>query len=385
MAKEEIKVTTEDTNSENIAVEAEEKAAEVLDTEEAAKASDAKTSEKKAPKVSDAKVSDKKATDKKGRNRKPSKKKEEDELKKLTPAERKARKKAKKRAQYQAEKAQRKTERYQSSSRKFYNRHKVFTIVSGVILAAAVCVGLAYFLNTGFFRGDSYKFISYSKYVTLGDYDELTYKKSELKVTDKEVEEEIDSRLENADEKKLTKKFIKSNTDNECSTEKEYKAYIREILETQKKMEVGEDLLSEVSGDSKVKKYPSKQYKAAKSEVKSQYETMASQYSMDIDSLIAAMGMDDDSYEQAVKSSAKSTVKLKLVAHAIAKEAGLSMGSSEYKSRLAEFKKQIGLSDSDFKTNTGYSYEDYAENNGYEEYFFQEMVCEYLVNQATAK
>ncbi len=321
----------------------------------------------------------------KASKKKPTKKQEADELKNLTPEERKARKKEKKRAQYQAEKAQRKVERYQSSSRKFYNRHKVFTIVSGVILATAVCVGLAYFLNTGFFRQDSYKFINYGKYITVGDYDKLTYKKSELKVTDKEVQEEIDFRLDNADEKKLTKKFIKSSTDNECSTEKEYRTYIREILETQKKTEVGEDLLSEVSSDSKVKKYPSKQYKAAKSQVKAQYETMASQYSMDVDSLIAAMGMDDDSYEQAVKSAAKSTVKLTLAAHAIAKDAGLHLGSSEYKSRLAEYKKEVGLSDSDFKTRTGYSYEDYAENNGYDEYFFQQMVGEYLVDQATAK
>ena len=326
-----------------------------------------------------------KKNDRKASKKKPTKKQEADELKKLTPEERKARKKQKKREQYQAEKAQRKVERYQSSSRKFYNRHKVFTIVSGVILAAAVCVGLAYFLNTGFFRADSYKFINYGKYVTVGDHDKLTYKKSELKVTDKEVQEEIDSRLENADEKKLTKKFIKDNTDNECTTEKEYRKYIREILETQKKTEIGEDLLSEVSSDSKVKKYPSKQYKTAKSQVEAQYETMASQYSMDVDSLIAAMGMDDDSYEQAVKSSAKSTVKQTLVAHAIAKDAGLRLGSSEYKSRLAEYKKEVGLSDSDFKTRTGYSYEDYAENNGYEEYFFQQMVGEYLVDQATAK
>ena len=320
----------------------------------------------------------KKLSDKKSRKNK------EPETK-LTPAEHKAQKKQKKQEAYQLEKAKRKEERYQSSTQKFYNHHKVFTIVTSVILVLAICVGLTYWVDTGLFRGDSYKFISYKSYVTVGSYSKQTYSKSDLKVTDKEVQTEIDSRLSNASKKKLTKSFIKSNSNKTCTTEKEYRKYIKGILETQKKQSVGSTLLSEVNEDSKVKKYPSKQYKAAKESVETQYENMATQYGMDLSSLKSAMGLDDSSYKKMVKSSAKSSVKSSLVIHAIAKKEGLSLSSSEYKSRLEQYKESIGMTDKKFKSTTGYSYEDYAKNNNMSETFLKNMVEEYLVDNATAK
>ena len=104
------------------------------------------------------------------------------------------------------------------------------------------------------------------------------------------------------------------------------------------------------------------------------YEQMASQYGMDVDSLIKAYGMDEKSYQAMVKNSAKESVKLHLVAHAIAKEEGIRLSSSDYDQRLKQFKKQAGS-----------SYEDYAKENNFEEYFFQEKVGQFLVDKATAK
>lgn len=311
--------------------------------------------------------------------------KEEEEMKKLTPEERKAIKKAKKKEAYQKEKAERKAERYQSEPKKFYKRHKKTSIVLAVVLVAAIVGGLSYWLNTGFFREDSYKFISYDKYVKVGSYDKQTYKKSDLTVTDKDVSSEISTRLQNAGKKKLDAAFIKSNSNNQCKTKAEYEKYIREKLEKEKKTTVGGQLLSEVSSDSKLKKTPSKQYKAAQEEVKSNYEQMASQYGMDLDSMIKAYGMDKKTFNKSVKSSAKESVKLKLVTHAIAKKEGISMSSSDYDKRLDEYKEDVGLSESKFKKQTGSSYEDYAEENGFEEYFLQEKVGQFLMEKATAK
>lgn len=311
--------------------------------------------------------------------------KEEQEMKKLTPEERKAIKKAKKKEAYQKEKAERKAERYQSEPKKFYKRHKKTSIVLAVVLVAAIVGGLSYWLNTGFFREDSYKFISYDKYVKVGSYDKQTYKKSDLKVTDKEVTTEIDSRLQTAGKKKLDESFIKSSTNNKCKTKSEYEKYIRGKLEEQKKSSVGGQLLDEVNGDSKLKKTPSKQYKAAQKEVKSSYEQMASQYGMDLDSMIKAYGMDEKTFNKTVKSSAKESVKLKMVTHAIAKKEGISLSSSDYDKKLDEYKENVGLSESKFKKQTGSSYEEYAEENGFREYFLQEKVGEFLMEKATAK
>ena len=110
--------------------------------------------------------------------------KEEEELKKLSPEERKAIKKQKKRDAYQKEKAQRKEERYQSESKKFRKRHRKGAVVTGIVLAVVLLGGLFYWMNTGLFKEDSYKFFSYDKYVKVASTDKLTYKKSQLKVSD---------------------------------------------------------------------------------------------------------------------------------------------------------------------------------------------------------
>ena len=148
---------------------------------------------------------------------------------------------------------------------------------------------------------------------------------------------------------------------------------------------MGGELLSKVSGDSKLKKTPKLQLKAAKKDVEQNYEQMASQYGMDVDSLIKAYGMDEKSYQAMVKNSAKESVKLHLVAHAIAKEEGIRLSSSDYDQRLKEFKESTGLSEKQFKKQAGSSYEDYAKENNFEEYFFQEKVGQFLVDKATAK
>ena len=83
--------------------------------------------------------------------------KEEEKLKKLSPAERKAIKKQKKRDAYQKEKAQRKEERYQSESKKFRKRHRKGAVVTGIVLAVVLLGGLFYWMNTGLFEEDSYK------------------------------------------------------------------------------------------------------------------------------------------------------------------------------------------------------------------------------------
>ena len=215
--------------------------------------------------------------------------------------------------------------------------------------------------------------------------DKLTYKKPQLKVSDKDVEKQIQAKLKNAGEKKLTEAFIKKNTDNECKTKAEYEKHVREQLEKDKKNSVGSELLSKVSGNSKLKKTPKLQLKAAKKDVEQNYEQMASQYGMDVDSLIKAYGMDEKSYQAMVKNSAKESVKLHLVAHAIAKEEGIRLSSSDYDQRLKEFKESTGLSEKQFKKQAGSSYEDYAKENNFEEYFFQEKVGQFLVDKATAK
>lgn len=78
-----------------------------------------------------------------------------------------------------------------------------------VILVAFLCVLVAVVLvKKGVFDDSNYKYLHYDKYITLGKYEGLKYKKPNPTVTDDELKEEINSRVA----AKATEKSVKSGT-----------------------------------------------------------------------------------------------------------------------------------------------------------------------------
>ena len=84
-------------------------------------------------------------------------------------------------------------------------RKKTIAIAAVCVVAiiAAACIGVILYQRA---NSDTYKYLNYSKYVTVGEYKGLTYEKADLTVTDEEVKAEIDNRLAAAAETKTVKK-----------------------------------------------------------------------------------------------------------------------------------------------------------------------------------
>lgn len=84
-------------------------------------------------------------------------------------------------------------------------RKKTFRIIALciiVIIIAAIIGGIMYKRA----NSDTYKYLNYSKYVTVGEYKGLTYEKADLSVSKEEVQSEIEARLAAAAETKTVTK-----------------------------------------------------------------------------------------------------------------------------------------------------------------------------------
>lgn len=72
---------------------------------------------------------------------------------------------------------------------------KIFFITILIVLLAVLGTLTYRHLNKGQFDSNSYAYLSYDKFVKLGDYKNLEYSIEKVSVSDKEVKDEIDSRI----------------------------------------------------------------------------------------------------------------------------------------------------------------------------------------------
>lgn len=84
----------------------------------------------------------------------------------------------------------------------FIIKHKIIFGIILVILIACIAAGCYYTMNKGAFDGKSYKFINYDKYVKVGDTKDLTYEEEKIEVTNKDVMDEVNNRV-NATSKEI--------------------------------------------------------------------------------------------------------------------------------------------------------------------------------------
>lgn len=98
-----------------------------------------------------------------------------------------------------AQKRQNKARSGKQSAELIQKRNKRIKIIIAclVVIIAAACVAGVMYKRA---NSDSYKYLDYSKYVTVGDYKGLTYEKTAITVTKREVKTEIENRLTQAAE-----------------------------------------------------------------------------------------------------------------------------------------------------------------------------------------
>ena len=81
-------------------------------------------------------------------------------------------------------------------------KKKLTAIIAGLVVIALLCGGLFYMRG----NSDSYKYLDYDKYITLGEYKGLAYQEKEVKVTKEDIDAEIENRLTMAQDAQLITK-----------------------------------------------------------------------------------------------------------------------------------------------------------------------------------
>lgn len=162
----------------------------------------------------------------------------------------------------------------------------------------------------------------------------------------------------------LTDEWVAENSDVE--TVDEYKAVIKEELleskeETQKNNIVAA-LWEQVVEDSEMIKYPEKELNQFIEEIEAQYESMAETYSMTLDDLLTAYGIESEEvYDQQNQEAAEAYIKDQMVMYYIAELEGLSY-TDEEADELRQSIEDAGYDNDSFKEYYGQDIESYIDS-----------------------
>ncbi|MBQ0004485.1 MAG: FKBP-type peptidyl-prolyl cis-trans isomerase [Clostridiales bacterium] len=163
-----------------------------------------------------------------------------------------------------------------------------------------------------------------------------------------------------------TDQYVKKNT--EYGSKKAYEKAVREELEKGKKEDAESseklEIFNAILEDSKVKKYPDKEFKLRYESVVDTYKSLAEDNDKEFDDYLKdEMGITEKEFEALAKKSAELAVKQELILHQIAKLEGINISKKDYNDYLEELLENAGYTRSSYKKDNGISIEEYADRN----------------------
>lgn len=182
--------------------------------------------------------------------------------------------------------------------------------------------------------------------------------------------------------------WVKDNT--EYKTKKEYEEYVKNTLSEEKLSSADSaeknEVFTKISEGSEVIEYPEKELNLRKDQVNKLYQDYAKSLGMELGDFIKnQMGMDDEQFSAMVDESAKNTVRMELILHAIKSAENIEIKQSGYDEFLENTLKTSGLTEGTFKEKNGKSLAEYAiENNMFASYLYSvvmDKVMEYSVGK----
>ena len=158
--------------------------------------------------------------------------------------------------------------------------------------------------------------------------------------------------------------YVKENTD--FDSVKEYKASVKKDLEKQNKLQAESTakntLWSQIVSKAKIKKYPEKELKAAKEQLKGQLKSYAEQQGTDEKTIRAQLGLSKKKdYNEYIKSQAESSMNNDMVVHYIAQKEDIEADSDDVKDMISQIE-NAGYTDETFLQQYGMEIEPYAES-----------------------
>ena len=158
--------------------------------------------------------------------------------------------------------------------------------------------------------------------------------------------------------------YVKENTD--YDSVKEYKVAIKKDLEKQNKETAEEtaknDLWSQIVSKAKFKKYPEKELKAAKEEIKSQFESYAAQQGTDVKTVREQFGLSKKKdYNEYIDTQAKSSMQSDMIIHYIAQKENIKADKADIEDMISQIE-TAGYTDETFEEQYGSTIKEYAKN-----------------------
>ena len=182
--------------------------------------------------------------------------------------------------------------------------------------------------------------------------------------------------------------FVKKYSD--FSTTAEYEKSIKEALYNQKKEEAlanqRNTVFEKIKSDTKVKKYPDKEYQARCKQITNSYKVQADKAGMKIDEFVSNnLGLTQEEFKKQTEETARDAVKTELILHQIARLEKIELGDTEYNEYIEKLLKDAGITASDFKKNNGISIAQYAEDNNLYTAMLYQNVMDKVMKYGIAK
>lgn len=132
----------------------------------------------------------------------------------------------------------------------------------------------------------------------------------------------------------MTDEVITANTD--YATVDEYRAAVKEELQTAIDNEKKSALWESVSQNSVINAYPEDEVEAYIAELTEYYELMASYYGVDLATLLSLYGLSEEQFKTECEEAARQQIASYLVLEAIAETEGMTVTEEEIEAEIAE-------------------------------------------------
>lgn len=181
--------------------------------------------------------------------------------------------------------------------------------------------------------------------------------------------------------------FVKANS--KFKTTEEYRENARKIIKNDRDAQAmaknKQQIFSQISEGSVVKKYPKKELEAEKKMVIENLKSSAKASGIKYEDYLKKMGMTEKDVEKRAAEQAKMSIKDKMVVYALADKLDVKLDKSGYNKALDKMLKNAGYTKKSYKKMSGQSIEEYANKNNLYVGILYDKVMDEVMKKAVAK
>ena len=163
----------------------------------------------------------------------------------------------------------------------------------------------------------------------------------------------------------LTEEFIKDDTEGECSTEEEYRAYIGEYLEKMTEesriFDIKNDLYYRIVDETEIKDIPENVYEHERTVLENKFTNYAMAQGKTWEAFLEENFGTAEDYDKEIDEYTKEQAHQKMVVYALCDKEGISVTEEEYQAEIQKLLDGYGVDEDGFLKQYGISIQDYAE------------------------